>query len=234
MCKLPLLTRVGLLGLAALVGCWTSSSAPARRSAPETASESGGGASYGGARYGGSLGGGGGRGGGGSSSSSSSSSGGGGIGRSGSSSSGGSSSGGSSSGGSSSGGSSSGGSSSGGGSSGGSVGASVLLGPPSGQTTALDPAIIRRYIRRNITEIQRCYEQVLVKDPALAGTATIRFSIGGEGKVTQATGSGMPPVDACVASVISAIEFPKPQGGGIVNVSYPFIFNSAQSDALTP
>jgi hypothetical protein len=211
MCKLSLLTRVGLLGLAALVGCWTSSSAPARRPAPETAGGSGGGASYGGASYGGSRGGG--IGGGGS---------------------GGSGSGSSSSGGSSSGGSSSGGSSSGGSGGVGGVAASVLLGPPSGQTAALDPAIIRRYIRRNIAEIQRCYEQVLVKDPALAGTATIRFSIGGEGKVTQATGSGMPPVDACVASVISAIEFPKPQGGGIVNVSYPFIFNSAQSDALTP
>ena len=30
-----------------------------------------------------------------------------------------------------------------------------------------------------------------------------------------------------MANVIAAIVFPKPQGGGAVNVSYPFIFAAA-------
>jgi len=31
----------------------------------------------------------------------------------------------------------------------------------------------------------------------------------------------------CVASVIGQIVFPKPKGGGSVNVSYPFVFTPA-------
>jgi outer membrane biosynthesis protein TonB len=103
----------------------------------------------------------------------------------------------------------------------------VLLGAPGGSSEALDPAIIRRYIRRNIDKIQLCYEQELPGDPKLAGKVTVRFTIGADGKVIQASAAGMPPVDACVAAVISTIEFPPPRGGGIVNVNYPFIFQQA-------
>jgi hypothetical protein len=53
----------------------------------------------------------------------------------------------------------------------------------------------------------------------------VRFSVGADGiEFPKPTGSGMPPVDACVAGVIAAIEFPKPTGAGVVIVNYPFIF----------
>ena len=100
-----------------------------------------------------------------------------------------------------------------------------------GQPTAgsgLDKAIIRRYIKRNIQKIQYCYEKQLVSNPTLAGTLRVDFTITGAGLVTGATGSGLDrAVDACVAGVIAGIEFPKPQGGGEVRVSYPFTFQSA-------
>lgn len=99
----------------------------------------------------------------------------------------------------------------------------VTIGNP-GQTVPLDRAIIHRYIKRNIRSIQYCYEKELVANPSLGGRADLRFTIGGNGSVVQATGSGMPPVDACVAQVIAAIQFPAPQGGGAVVVNYPFIF----------
>ncbi len=99
----------------------------------------------------------------------------------------------------------------------------VSLGNPTAQT-GLDKAIIRRYIRRNLGKIQYCYEKELVANPSLAGKVDVRFTIGGNGNVVQATGSGMPPVDACVASAIAGIQFPAPQGGGVVVVNYPFIF----------
>lgn len=108
----------------------------------------------------------------------------------------------------------------------------VSIGAPGGQGEAMDPAIIRRYIRRNIAQIQLCYEQELPGDPKLAGKVTVRFKIGPDGKVIEASAAGMPPVDACVAGVISTIEFPPPRGGGIVSVNYPFIFQ--QSDPGPP
>jgi hypothetical protein len=110
----------------------------------------------------------------------------------------------------------------------------VSVGAPGGQGDALDPAIIRRYIRRNIAEIQLCYEQELPGDPKLAGKVTVRFKIGPDGKVIEAGAAGMPPVDACVAGVISTIEFPPPRGGGIVSVNYPFIFQQADPGPPPP
>jgi len=96
----------------------------------------------------------------------------------------------------------------------------------------LDKAIIRRYIRRNIQKIQYCYEKELLSDPKLLGTVTVDFSIKPDGIVASATGNGMDPsVASCVASVIKAIEFPKPKGGGVVNVRYPFTFRPAGSTA---
>jgi hypothetical protein len=210
--------------LLGLVGCWTSSSTPARKPAPEPAAASGGGQTYGGVQYGGlvSI-----------------------LGTSDSSDSGGFGSGGVGLGG--------GGAGAGGGvgvgriGSGGALGSgvggvvggsaggapTVQPGDPSGQTSALDPAIIRRYVRRNLPKIQLCYEKELTRNPSLAGKVMVHFAISGEGNVTQSSGSGMPPVDSCVAQEISQITFPKPQGGGVVVVNYPFVFQSTQ-DTPTP
>jgi len=89
----------------------------------------------------------------------------------------------------------------------------------------LDKAIIRRSIRKNIQKIQYCYEKELLAKPTLAGTVIVQFFIAPSGKVKSSTGSG---VDAelarCVATMIKGIEFPKPKGGGGVQVNYPFTF----------
>ena len=95
---------------------------------------------------------------------------------------------------------------------------SFLRGPES-------KAIIRRYIKRNLQKIQHCYEKELVGKPNLSGTVMTNFLINPQGTVTHSTGSGVDPeVASCVAEVIRAIEFPKPKGGGNVQVNYPFIF----------
>jgi hypothetical protein len=94
----------------------------------------------------------------------------------------------------------------------------------------LDKAIIRRYIKRNIQKIQYCYEKQLLADPTLAGTVTVSFVIAATGSVTKSDGSGVQKdVSACVADVIRGIEFPKPAGGGIVQVTYPFKFTPGRS-----
>src|ERR1044071_4786557 len=92
----------------------------------------------------------------------------------------------------------------------------------------LDKAITRRYIKRNIQKIQYCYEKQLLAKPTIAGTVSAQFFIAPSGTVAQSTGSGVDPeVASCVAAVIKNIEFPKPKGGGGVQVNYSFIFHSS-------
>lgn len=112
---------------------------------------------------------------------------------------------------------------------GGRVVPTVTIGQPDSQGD-LDKAIIRRYIKRNLQKLQYCYEKQLVASPKLAGTVTARFTIASNGQVTGATASGLASaeVNACVADVIKAIEFPRPKSGEVV-VRYPFVFRAAKS-----
>jgi hypothetical protein len=104
---------------------------------------------------------------------------------------------------------------------------SISIGQPSVQGD-LNKAIVRRYIKRNAQKLQYCYEKQLRVTPRLAGTVATRFTIGADGKVSDATARGMASaeVNACVAAVIQDIEFPKPKGGEVV-VSYPLVFRSS-------
>jgi pSer/pThr/pTyr-binding forkhead associated (FHA) protein len=103
----------------------------------------------------------------------------------------------------------------------------VSIGQPNAQGD-LDKAIIRRYIKRNIQKITYCYEKQLLAKPGLAGTVSTQFFITPNGNVATASGSGVDPeVANCVADVIKGIEFPKPKGGGGVQVNYPFTFRPA-------
>jgi hypothetical protein len=93
----------------------------------------------------------------------------------------------------------------------------------------LDKATIRQYVRRNLNKIQYCYEKMLLAKPTLKGTVMVQFFITPNGSVASAAGSGVDPsVSSCVAEVIKGIEFPKPKGGGGVQVNYPFSFRPAR------
>ncbi len=89
----------------------------------------------------------------------------------------------------------------------------------------LDKAIIRRYIKRNVQKILYCYEKELLVSPTLAGTISVQFFIAPSGEAKTVTASGVDPrVAACISDVVKSIEFPKPKGGGGVQVNYPFTF----------
>ena len=107
----------------------------------------------------------------------------------------------------------------------------VQIGAPT-SSGGLDKVVIRRYIRRNLNKIAYCYEKELAAKPDLSGVVTATFTIGGEGKVTASSAKGMDDnVATCIADLIRAIEFPKPEGGGEVNVtSYPFSFRPQTSE----
>jgi hypothetical protein len=99
---------------------------------------------------------------------------------------------------------------------------------------SLDKEIIRRIIRRHINEVKFCYERELVKTPNLMGRVMVQFTIAGTGSVlasmVQSSTMNNPPAEQCIAAAVRRWEFPKPQGGGIVVVTYPFVLKAAGVD----
>jgi TonB family protein len=95
----------------------------------------------------------------------------------------------------------------------------------------LDKSIIRRVVRAHINEVRSCYNQGLVRDPTLRGRVAIQFTIGGTGVVTNSvvgeTSLRDPQVGRCVAKAVKRWRFPKPDGGGMVIVTYPFSMDPA-------
>ncbi len=96
---------------------------------------------------------------------------------------------------------------------------------------SLDKEIIRRIIRRLINEVKYCYEQELTKKPELGGRIMVQFTIAASGQVIasvlQNSTMGNARVENCTVQAVRRWEFPKPLGGGIVIVSYPFVLTPA-------
>ncbi|HNN96000.1 MAG TPA: AgmX/PglI C-terminal domain-containing protein [Pseudomonadota bacterium] len=96
---------------------------------------------------------------------------------------------------------------------------------------SLDKEIIRRIIRRHLNEVKFCYERELVKNAGLSGRVMIQFTIAGTGSVVasavQSSTMNNPTVEMCIAQSVRRWEFPKPSGGGIVVVTYPFVLKAS-------
>lgn len=95
---------------------------------------------------------------------------------------------------------------------------------------SLDKAEIARVIRQNLNRFKFCYEKELNANPNLAGKIAIYFTIAPTGTVPQAsvreTSMNNKTVEDCTVKVMKSLKFPKPKGGGIVVVTYPFVFAS--------
>jgi Ca-activated chloride channel family protein len=100
----------------------------------------------------------------------------------------------------------------------------VTIGAPTLAADEIGKPVIRRYVRRQLNQIRYCYDKRLISRPTLAGTLTVHFTIRDNGRVVAATADGLgdAEVEACVAGVIQAIEFPRSDGGGVVQINYPF------------
>ncbi|MEM6293254.1 MAG: AgmX/PglI C-terminal domain-containing protein [Myxococcota bacterium] len=94
---------------------------------------------------------------------------------------------------------------------------------------ALDKDIIRRVVKNHINQVRHCYNEGLVRDPTLRGRVKVQFSIGATGKVPMAvvaeTSLKDKNVGNCIAKAVKRWRFPKPDGGGTVMVTYPFVLN---------
>ena len=103
-----------------------------------------------------------------------------------------------------------------------------------GHTTVvggLSREVINRVIQKHYNEIKYCYEKELSHDPGLYGKVTVLFVIDGSGRVSdglvQQTTMSSEPVESCMVNHVRRWVFPAPQGGGTVQVTYPYVFKSS-------
>jgi pSer/pThr/pTyr-binding forkhead associated (FHA) protein len=93
---------------------------------------------------------------------------------------------------------------------------------------ALDKSLIDAVIKRHMNQIRYCYQRELTKNPNLGGKITVKFVIAKNGSVSKASTKsstmGNRAVESCINGRFMRFKFPEPKGGGIVIVSYPFIF----------
>ena len=96
----------------------------------------------------------------------------------------------------------------------------------------LDRDVIARVIQSELGQIRYCYERQLSASPNLFGKVQVKFTIGADGKVvSQSVGSTTlqsAMVEGCILRRIAGWQFPKPRGGTLVMVSYPFLFRSTR------
>jgi len=97
----------------------------------------------------------------------------------------------------------------------------------------LSKEVIARIIRQHQSEIKYCYEMELQKNPALFGKVAVLFIIDPAGSVSEAnvsdTSLNNQNTEQCMLSRIRRWKFPEPQGGGIVTVTFPWVFKPAGS-----
>jgi len=95
----------------------------------------------------------------------------------------------------------------------------------------LDKEIIRRVIRSHIQEVKFCYESELVRRPDLYGRVTVQFTITPQGSVASSAIESSTlhdsQVEKCIAQSVRRWTFPKPEDGGVVLVTYPFVLHAA-------
>jgi TonB family protein len=106
-----------------------------------------------------------------------------------------------------------------------------------GKTTVvggLDKDVIAKIIRQHQNEIKYCYESELNKNPSLAGKVAVAFTIDPTGAVSDASVTestlGNSTAESCMLSRIRRWKFPEPKGGGVVAVTYPWLFSPAGSE----
>ena len=97
-------------------------------------------------------------------------------------------------------------------------------------TGELDKATVRRVIQSHIGQIKWCYQKELQKNPDLGGKVVLSFLIAANGSTVNPGVSvntmATPAVGQCIAQKASRWTFPSPRNGGVVKVSYPFLFKA--------
>ncbi len=107
------------------------------------------------------------------------------------------------------------------------LGSSLALNRESRVEGGLDSEMISAVIQKNMGQVRFCYEQGLQGNPQLMGRVAIGFIIGMNGQVKKAdidhSSLNSDLVESCILGRLKAWQFPVPEGGVEVKVSYPFL-----------
>ena len=91
---------------------------------------------------------------------------------------------------------------------------------------ALAKTDIGTVVKANKHRIKDCFNAGLQLDPDLSGRVNLKFIIGKTGAVSKSevkeTTLNHAETEACMVAVAKSMQFPEPEGGGIVIVTYPF------------
>lgn len=86
--------------------------------------------------------------------------------------------------------------------------------PRTPEVTGISPEIIRRVVRRNLAQVNHCYEQGLAVQPGLQGRVSVRFVIGSAGTVLGAQVAqddlGNASVGQCITRAVQRWNFDLP------------------------
>lgn len=95
---------------------------------------------------------------------------------------------------------------------------------------SMDPELLRKILREYIPQFRHCYQQELIgNSDKIKGVIDLNFTISANGKVSK---YNIKVKDAafsqkgvgCMGQVLGLIDFPRPKGGGVVDVRQPLNF----------
>lgn len=91
----------------------------------------------------------------------------------------------------------------------------------------LEKSEVEAVIAENINQIRFCYNQGLRTNPSMQGKVVSQFTISAQGRVSESRVAqstlASSDVESCMSQRIQSWSFPKPRGGGVVSVRYPFL-----------
>lgn len=97
---------------------------------------------------------------------------------------------------------------------------------------SIEPEVLRKILQEYLPQFKFCYQQELQEhSEKIKGVVDMNFRIEGDGKVstvniktasTQFSSKGI----SCMSNILRIIPFPKPKGGGLVDVRQPLNFFS--------
>lgn len=97
---------------------------------------------------------------------------------------------------------------------------------------SIEPEVLRKILQEYLPQFKFCYQQELQEhSEKIKGVIDLNFRIEGDGKVstvniktaqTQFSSKGI----SCMSNILKIIDFPKPKGGGLVDVRQPLNFFS--------
>jgi hypothetical protein len=97
---------------------------------------------------------------------------------------------------------------------------------------SIDPEVLRRILQEYLPQFKFCYQQELQENSEkIKGIIDLNFRIEGDGKVSTAHVKSTQTKFSqkgigCMVNILHMINFPKPKGGGLVDVRQPLNFSS--------